>query len=176
MAKRVHNQPNLNSSRNSLIVMAIGGLLVAALVGWAITRSVEPTLPESSTGAGYNTTAANSTQPPGDPVAATNTAANPSAFPATGSSTMPPLSELPQIAVPSAIPAHDDPALGTVARTSAEDLRPKFERSEVTLIDVRDAGSYASGHIPGAIHMPLATVEGQISYLPKDKPIVAYCT
>jgi hypothetical protein len=171
MAKR-HDEPNPNSSRNSLIVMAVGGLLVAALVGWAITRSVEPAVPESSTGAGYNETAANSTQPPGDPMSATNTAANPSS----STSTMPPLSDLPQLTPPNGIPPHEDPERNSVARIAAEDLRPKFDRGEVTIIDVRDAGSFASGHIPGAIHVPLATVEAQLSYLPKDKPIVAYCT
>jgi hydroxyacylglutathione hydrolase len=46
----------------------------------------------------------------------------------------------------------------------------------VTIIDVRDADSYRDRHIPGAMHIPLAYIQGEIPYLPKDKPIVAYCT
>jgi hydroxyacylglutathione hydrolase len=44
------------------------------------------------------------------------------------------------------------------------------------VIDVRDATSWASGHIAGAIHMPFATVDAQLDTLPKGKAIVTYCT
>jgi hypothetical protein len=173
MAKRVHNEANPNSSRNTLIVMAVGGLLVAALVGWAITRSVEPAVPgNTSTAAGLSETTANATMPPADPLSATNTAANPSS----STSTMPPLSELPPITATNGIPSHEDPERATIARIAAEDLRSKFNRGDVTVIDVRDAGSYAAGHIAGAIHIPLARIEGEIPYLPKGKGIVTYCT
>jgi hypothetical protein len=176
MAKRVHNETNPKSSRNSLIVMAVGGLLVAALVVWAVTRSVEPSIPDTSTAAGLSETTANATMPPADPLQATNTAANPSTNTSPG--TMPPLSDLPQLVppAPSAIPSHEDPDRANVVRIAAEDLRPKYNRGEVTVIDVRDAGSYAAGHITGAIHIPLASIEGEIPYLPKGKPIVTYCT
>ena len=171
MAKRVHNEAKANSSRNTLIVMAVGGLLVAALVGWAITRSVEPAIPgDTSTAAGLSETTANATMPPADPLSATNTAANPS------TNTMPPLSDLPPITATNAIPSHEDPERATVVRIAAEDLRPKYNRGDVTVIDVRDAGSYAAGHISGAIHIPLARIEGEIPYLPKGKAIVTYCT
>ena len=46
----------------------------------------------------------------------------------------------------------------------------------VTLLDVRDADAYLASHIPGALQIPLARVEGEVPYLPKEKPIVAYCT
>jgi hypothetical protein len=172
MAKRAHNDTNPNSSRNTLIVMAVGGLLVAALVGWAITRSVEPATPSTSTAAGYSETTANATMPPADPLSATNTAANPSS----STSTMPPLSELPPITATNGIPSHEDPERASVVRIAAEDLRSKYNRGDVTVIDVRDAGSYAAGHIAGAIHIPLARIEGEIPYLPKGKAIVTYCT
>jgi 3-mercaptopyruvate sulfurtransferase SseA len=62
-----------------------------------------------------------------------------------------------------------------VARIEAAELRAELERGTVILLDVRDADSYIAGHIDGALHIPLSRVEGEISYLPKEKPIVAYC-
>jgi len=62
-----------------------------------------------------------------------------------------------------------------VARIDAPELRAQLERDAVTLLDVRDSDSYIAGHIAGALHIPLSRVEGEIPYLPKEKPIVAYC-
>jgi hypothetical protein len=61
------------------------------------------------------------------------------------------------------------------ARIEPSELRAQLERGAVTLLDVRDADSYIAGHIDGALHIPLSRVEGEIPYLPKEKPIVAYC-
>ena len=41
------------------------------------------------------------------------------------------------------------------------------------LMDVREADEFRSGHIPGAVNVPLSAV-GQVT-LPKDKPIFVYC-
>lgn len=61
-------------------------------------------------------------------------------------------------------------------RVSAHKVKPQYERGEVTLIDVREADQFAASHIPGALQIPLARIEGEIPYLPKNKPIVTYCT
>jgi hypothetical protein len=43
MKKQLQNQnQETPSSRNAMIVMAIGVIAIAALVGWALTRQVEP--------------------------------------------------------------------------------------------------------------------------------------
>jgi hypothetical protein len=68
------------------------------------------------------------------------------------------------------------PEEAAVVRVSPEDLRQKTLRGEVTVIDVRTAADFQLGHLPGSLHVPLANVEAQIAYLPKGKPIVAYCT
>jgi rhodanese-like protein len=74
-------------------------------------------------------------------------------------------------------PEHaQDAAHAAVPRISVDDLRKKIERSEVTVIDVRDADAYLAAHIPGSLHIPLARIEGEIPYLPREKPIVTYCT
>jgi rhodanese-related sulfurtransferase len=155
MAKRPHHEASSNSSRNTLIVMTIGGLLVAALVGWALTRSVEPAPTATAT----------------TPVPATDTAAvTPPPGSTTGIQT-----DAPQFAPPAASATANDP-VAKITRIAPEDVRPKHTRNEVTIIDVRDAASYAASHIPGALHIPLARIEGEIQYLPKDKQIVTYCS
>ena len=73
-------------------------------------------------------------------------------------------------------PVQQDAAHAAVPRISVDDLKQKMMRNEVTVIDVRDADSYMDAHIPGSLHIPLARIEGEIPYLPKDKPIVTYCT
>ncbi len=43
------------------------------------------------------------------------------------------------------------------------------------LVDVRSPAEFASGHIDGALNVPvdrIATLEGQVA---KDKPVVLYC-
>ena len=58
-------------------------------------------------------------------------------------------------------------------QTEAKQL---LDRNAVTMLDVRDADAYVASHVAGALQIPLARVEGEIPYLPKEKPIVAYCT
>lgn len=61
-------------------------------------------------------------------------------------------------------------------RITVEELKPLFDRGEVTLIDVRDIGAYEAAHIPGSLQIPLARIDGETPYLPKEKLIVTYCT
>ena len=42
-------------------------------------------------------------------------------------------------------------------------------------VDVRDAASYESAHIPGALHLTDANVGAFIAASDKAKPIVIYC-
>jgi hypothetical protein len=51
-----------------------------------------------------------------------------------------------------------------------------IETGRVRVLDVRSADDYLNGHIPGALHIPLSRVAGEVSYLPRDKPILTYCT
>jgi len=39
-----------------------------------------------------------------------------------------------------------------------------------------DAADYTAAHIPGAMHIPLSFIQGELLYLPRGKPIVTYCT
>ena len=44
-----------------------------------------------------------------------------------------------------------------------------------TVLDVREPSEYEAGHIEGAIHIPLGSLEEGLERLPKDRPVLAYC-
>jgi rhodanese-related sulfurtransferase/DNA-binding transcriptional ArsR family regulator len=45
----------------------------------------------------------------------------------------------------------------------------------VTLLDVRPEDEFAAGHIPGAMNVPIAKLDGQLRRFRKSQEIVAYC-
>jgi len=69
-----------------------------------------------------------------------------------------------------------EPELLNVPRITVDELRARMDRGEVAVIDVRDIEAYRASHIPGALHIPLSFIDGEIPYLPRDKTLVAYCT
>lgn len=52
---------------------------------------------------------------------------------------------------------------------------PKDDWKKFVLIDARDAGQFAKGHIPGAINMDWRQVLAKRDAIPKDKPVLIYC-
>ncbi len=48
-------------------------------------------------------------------------------------------------------------------------------RSGAVAVDVREPDEYASGHIEGAIHLPLGDLPGRVGEVPQDRPLVVYC-
>jgi rhodanese-related sulfurtransferase/DNA-binding transcriptional ArsR family regulator len=58
---------------------------------------------------------------------------------------------------------------------AAEELLGRARKGLVTVLDVRPPEEYLAGHLPGAMNMPLAQLEGRIGRLPKNREIVAYC-
>ncbi len=131
-------QPQQSTQRSAFVVMTVGGLLVLALVGWALMRSFQA------------------------PAAPLPTSAAQASAPAPA---------------PATTPEHvPDAEHAAVPRIMPDELRQKIARGEVTVIDVRDADAYLAAHIPGSLHIPLSRIEGEIPYLPREKPIVTYCT
>jgi ArsR family transcriptional regulator len=55
------------------------------------------------------------------------------------------------------------------------ELRRRLESGDITLIDVRPVDEFASGHIPGALSVPVAELADRVQELPKRKEVVAYC-
>lgn len=66
----------------------------------------------------------------------------------------------------------DRSSLHTLTR---DDLRRRLADGDVVVLDVRPAAEYASGHITGAISVPLAELESRLAEIPRDVDVVAYC-
>ena len=79
-------------------------------------------------------------------------------------------------APPTTSNADDEAAKAAIPRITVEELKPRVDRNDVTVVDVRNKESFDAGHIKGAIHIPLPSTEAYLSYLPRDKTIVTYCT
>jgi hydroxyacylglutathione hydrolase len=45
----------------------------------------------------------------------------------------------------------------------------------VTVVDVRGRSEWDAGHLPGAVHIPLATLANRLDELPRDTPVVMQC-
>jgi rhodanese-like protein len=159
MAKERHQEPPPGSSRNTLIILTIGALLVSGLVVWALTRTVEtPAM------------TALDEQPP-----ATGTAPPTGTAPAT----MEVATAAGAISTSSTEASREQVVTGdrkAVKRIAAEDLREKLKAGNVTVIDVRPATAFATGHIPGSLNIPLASVQSNLDIIPKGREIVTYCT
>ncbi|HSC29262.1 MAG TPA: rhodanese-like domain-containing protein, partial [Vicinamibacterales bacterium] len=57
------------------------------------------------------------------------------------------------------------------------DFRKLHEERAVTVVDVRDPESFARGHIPGALSIPLRSIDEARERLRElGKPIVTYCS
>jgi len=54
-------------------------------------------------------------------------------------------------------------------------LRERVLSGQVTLLDVRTEEEYRAGHLPGALCVPLESLEQYMESLPTDQEIVAYC-
>jgi 3-mercaptopyruvate sulfurtransferase SseA len=59
-------------------------------------------------------------------------------------------------------------------------MLPEFKKlraqGQVVVIDVRDPESFKSGHIPGALSIPMDRLAGRVDELKAaNKPIVTYC-
>ncbi|WP_295622980.1 metalloregulator ArsR/SmtB family transcription factor [uncultured Lamprocystis sp.] len=57
----------------------------------------------------------------------------------------------------------------------ADELLERVRDGLATVIDVRPAEEFAQGHVVGALNVPLDQLEAQLSDLPRDREIVAYC-
>ena len=57
----------------------------------------------------------------------------------------------------------------------ATELMKRLSDGSVIVLDVRPEEEYRAGHIPGAISVPVDTLEAALQMLPKDREVVAYC-
>lgn len=67
---------------------------------------------------------------------------------------------------------HARDALEPVAQ---HELLERARKGLVTVLDVRPADEFASGHLPGALNIPLAELARRLRELPRGREVVAYC-
>lgn len=65
----------------------------------------------------------------------------------------------------------------TVQDISPDEYQDQFTSVSVAhlLIDVRTPDEFASGHIQGALNIPVESLESRLSEVPSGQPIVVYC-
>jgi rhodanese-related sulfurtransferase len=64
-------------------------------------------------------------------------------------------------------------------RITVDELRSRMQAGErFTFIDTRNPHAFAESDtmIPGAIRVPLDELEQNLSRIPRNQPVVAYCT
>jgi len=58
---------------------------------------------------------------------------------------------------------------------SIDEAHKLIENDDLTLLDIRDADSFAHSHIQNSIHVTNDNVEQVLASADKDKPLVVYC-
>lgn len=58
---------------------------------------------------------------------------------------------------------------------TAEELRRRLREEDVTVLDVRPEDEFRSGHIPGAVSVPVDELERRLEELSTEREVVAYC-
>lgn len=58
---------------------------------------------------------------------------------------------------------------------SREALLARLRDGQVTVLDVRPADEFAMGHLPGALNVPIETLEQRLREFDPNQEIVAYC-
>lgn len=60
-----------------------------------------------------------------------------------------------------------------LANATHDEMRAASANGGAAIIDVREPGEYSSGHIPGAVNLPLSRFDA--AKLPQDKPLIFVC-
>ncbi|MFT4615176.1 MAG: thiosulfate sulfurtransferase [Bacteroidia bacterium] len=60
-------------------------------------------------------------------------------------------------------------------RISVDEAKALIAAQDVTVIDVRDAGSFEASSITGATHVADHNLQDFVSLTDKEKPLVIYC-
>ena len=66
----------------------------------------------------------------------------------------------------------------TYQQISQEEAKQKMDDQDVIILDVREVDEYNSGHIPGAVLLPLGTIDkdSAAAVIPeKDSVVLVYC-
>lgn len=73
-------------------------------------------------------------------------------------------------------PEFTEAEVAAADRIDAAEAKQLVDAGGAAVIDVRDPQSYAAGHVPGALQIPLAYVQGELPWFPRDRKLIFYCT
>jgi hypothetical protein len=68
------------------------------------------------------------------------------------------------------------PLTSEIQRVTLEKAKQAFDDKAAVFVDVRDAGTYAADHIPGALSIPVTNLQSQLGELKTSDWIITYCT
>jgi len=55
-------------------------------------------------------------------------------------------------------------------------LKASIKAQNALLIDVREPPEFSAGYIEGAINIPLRSLTDSLNQIPKDRPVILYCS
>ena len=61
-------------------------------------------------------------------------------------------------------------------RITVADAKKEYDAGTAVFVDVRAAEAYKMQHIKGALHIPLESLDANLSKLPKGKKLIIYCS
>ena len=62
----------------------------------------------------------------------------------------------------------------TVRSGEVKEAMSRKDSKDFVLLDVREPGEYAVGHLPGAVHIPLSGLADRLEELDRSMPVVTY--
>jgi hydroxyacylglutathione hydrolase len=65
--------------------------------------------------------------------------------------------------------------IASVVKSTTSEVGHVLERGEVTVVDVRGRAEWATGHLPGAVNIPLGELAERLNEVPADKPVIVQC-
>ena len=85
---------------------------------------------------------------------------------------------IPRVSFPSPAPppGQSENSLPEIPRIPLAEAKSAFDTQAALFIDVRSSSQYADGHIPGAMSIPLMSLEDAIADLRRESWIITYCT
>lgn len=65
--------------------------------------------------------------------------------------------------------------LGSIEQIDADALAERVAAGDVVVLDVRGQDEWDTGHIPGALHIPLGRLASRLEEVPRDRVVVTHC-
>jgi glyoxylase-like metal-dependent hydrolase (beta-lactamase superfamily II)/rhodanese-related sulfurtransferase len=70
----------------------------------------------------------------------------------------------------------EDRPVARIETIGLDDLARRVESDNgPQVLDVRNAGEYEAGHIPGSLHIPYGELLGRLDEVPRDRPVATIC-